>query len=483
MTSSGHGWKRRDVLKSLAVVAGTLPASAFGQDGPPRRRVGIVGAGMAGVSLAWLLDGQVDVVLLEARDVIGGNVRAVDVELDGHVFTVDIGAQYFHPGPYPTYTTLLTQLGLFPPVAGAPAGAHAFPASITVTAQGETRPRFVSPILPGRAWPVVTGWNFEGLVAFAVGFGAARARELAGASWNRTLGDWLPTLGLEPRQWEGMLLPWAASLFSGRIDQARDLSARAAMIFAALALPKDLLAPLQYFVVNPGLDEALRRMLAQCTTVQVETGAVVQRVTRLRQAVFGTPAHGRHGPFRVQCADGRVVVVDDLVLAASGPGSLRVLNTLPGTAWLRTALAGIEFFDARLALHTDPVYGANPFQRSFLNCDVQGDQSCEASMWMADVLTAVPRQTAAKVWKSWVTHRDVAPAAVLHEATFQHMLPTVASIAAQNVVRTVQGRDGVWLAGGYLHPYDSQETALQSALDVVEGLGVPSARADALRMP
>ena len=56
---------------------------------------------MAGVSLAWLLDGAYDVTLLEARESIGGNVRSVDVALDGHEFVVDMGAQYFHPGPVP----------------------------------------------------------------------------------------------------------------------------------------------------------------------------------------------------------------------------------------------------------------------------------------------------------------------------------------------------------------------------------------------
>ncbi len=38
---------------------------------------------MAGVSLAWMLDGERDVVLLEARDSIGGNVQSVDVDLLG----------------------------------------------------------------------------------------------------------------------------------------------------------------------------------------------------------------------------------------------------------------------------------------------------------------------------------------------------------------------------------------------------------------
>ena len=90
-------WTRRDVLKTIAATVAT-PALAHAA---PRPTVAIIGAGMAGVSRAWLLDGLRDVVLLESRESIGGNVRSLDVELDGHQFAVDLGAQFFHPGPYP----------------------------------------------------------------------------------------------------------------------------------------------------------------------------------------------------------------------------------------------------------------------------------------------------------------------------------------------------------------------------------------------
>jgi len=52
---------RREVLGALAGAA-LLPGSSSGED-VSRRQVGIVGGGMAGVSLAWLLDGQCEVVL------------------------------------------------------------------------------------------------------------------------------------------------------------------------------------------------------------------------------------------------------------------------------------------------------------------------------------------------------------------------------------------------------------------------------------
>ena len=100
-------------------------------------------------------------------------------------------------------------------------------------------------------------------------------------------------------------------------------------------------------------------------------------------------------------------------------------------------------------------------------------------MWLAPVLTDVPPATATKLWKSWVTHRDRQPAHVVHAAEFKHMLPTAATIRAQRDVRSLQGRDGIWMAGGYLHPYDAQETALRSAIRVARGLGVTT-RANAL---
>ena len=460
-------WTRRDVLKTMAATVAT-PVLAHGS---PRRSVAVIGAGMAGVSVAWLLDGQRDVLLLESRDRIGGNVRSLDVELDGHQFAVDLGAQFFHPGPYPVYTALLASLGLFPPAAAPPLTSAAFPASITVYKPGDAAPRFVSPIIPTRLWPIAAGWNLPGVLAFATAFNAAKAREQNNESWSLTLGDWLPTLGLSQAQWEGIILPWAASLFSGDIEQARGMSARAAMLFAAKALPSNPAQQAVYYTLANGMIEPMHRMLDQCSTVNVVTNAAVVRITRR----LG-------GRFTVRCADGQSFAVDDVVFAASGPGTLQLLQGVSGSWAERSALSGIEFHHASLALHTDPIYAPpNPLIWSFLNCQPHGAGFCESSMWLAGVVPGAPAATAAKLWKSWTTHRLQQPAQVLHQANFMHMLPTPASIKAQVHTRLLQGRTGLWFAGGYLFPYDAQETALLSAIEVAYGLnGGSTPRGDAL---
>lgn len=435
---------RRDMVKTLAGAAG-LPAVASGA----MRRVGIVGSGMAGVSLAWMLDGQRDVVLLESLGMVGGNVQSIPVTAGNQTVVVDMGAQYFHPALYPTYVKLLTRLGLLRDV-------HSFPASITQFANGSTPPLFVSPVLPGRAWPLLADWNRAGTQAFGVAFAAAKERENTGASYSLTLGEWLPTLGLTQAQWEGMVLPWAASLYSGDIEQARGMSARAAMVFAAKALPDNPTDPIPYYVLQPGMAEPLRRMMARTRTVEVMTNAPVTAVTRDGQ-----------GGFVIRYGNGRQTRVDEVVFASSGPATRQLLSGVTGTDALQTALAQITFHDTRLALHMDPAYAAaeQPYW-SFFNARIDGG-FCEASMWLQDVVGA-------NVWKSWVTHRTDQPGQVLQTASYRHMLPTPGSIAGQNAALALQGQDGVWVAGGYLHPYDSQETALTSAIEVTQGMGLVS---------
>jgi predicted NAD/FAD-binding protein len=373
---------------------------------------------------------------------------------------VDLGAQFFHPGPYPTYTALLQTLGLFPPEVVASPPSRAFPASITIELPGEATPRFVAPITPTRTWPTAEAWNLPGLLAFLTAFTAAKTREDNDESWSLTLADWLPTLGLTREQWEGIILPWAASLFSGDVEQARGMSARGAMMFAAKALPDDLSEQVVYYVLRDGLIDPMRRMLEQCSTVQVETNAAVVAVAR-----------GGSRRYSVQCANGRSFAVDDVVFAASGPATLALLEGVAGSEAERTALRGIEFQHAALTLHTDPIYApTDPAHWSFLNCQLDGTTSCEASMWLADVVGGGVGNAASTLWKSWTTHRIWQPTQVLYRADFMHMLPTPATMRAQADLRRLQGLSGLWFAGGYLFPYDAQETALVSAIEVADQL-------------
>ena len=455
------GAPRRRLLQGVAgaVIAAALPLPRSRAATLPR--VAVIGGGMAGVACAWLLDGVCDVRLFEARDSLGGNVRTVPLSLGGQTRAVDLGAQYFHPGPYPTYVQLLEQLGLWPVATGE---ARAFAASITLDAPNESLPRFVSPVLPGRAWPLFADWNRPAVQAFKTTFDAARRREQADASWLLPMAEWLATLRITPAQADTLILPWAAALNSGDVTQTGGLSARALMVFAAGALPASPLDPIVYYVLERGMIEPLNRMVAQFTTAQVATGMPVDAVA---------PAAG--GGFMVQPHQGPAQQVDAVVFAASGPPTLALLQGLPGTAVARNALQNIAFYPARLALHTDPAFAPAEHQLVVLP-----QLPCRGHHLRGVHVAGPGARRRRGLWKSWITHR-APPQQVLASADFLHVVPSPAGIKAQRVLATQQGRGGLWFAGGYTLPFDSQETALLSAMTVAEGLAGGSARTRRLR--
>jgi predicted NAD/FAD-binding protein len=229
-------------------------------------------------------------------------------------------------------------------------------------------------------------------------------------------------------------------------------------------LPPFPLDPVKYYVLKPGMVEVITRLIGQTTLVDVLTNARVQQVTRTGQ-----------GDFQLRCADGRSHKVDDLVLAGSGPTSVTLLDQLPGFEAQAGLLRSVGFYPASLALHRDPLFApADPNLRSFLNCQIRGG-FCEASMAMEGVIADAPPASTSRLWKSWVTHRET-PARPLFETAYKHVSPAASSMGALDQLRLLQGVGSVWVAGGYTRQFDSQETALQSAMAVASGLGVQSNR-------
>ncbi|MCB0117320.1 MAG: FAD-dependent oxidoreductase, partial [Caldilineaceae bacterium] len=87
---------RRSLLKiaSLSLLGGMIQACSAPRPAADRRRVIVIGAGMAGLAAARSLAGQnFEVVVLEARDRIGGRTWTSDHWPDA---PLDLGASWIH---------------------------------------------------------------------------------------------------------------------------------------------------------------------------------------------------------------------------------------------------------------------------------------------------------------------------------------------------------------------------------------------------
>jgi predicted NAD/FAD-binding protein len=78
-----------------------------------RRRVAVVGAGVAGLTAAYVLQRECDVTLYEAEARLGGHAHTHDVTTpDGRVLAVDSGFIVHNLSTYPTLLRLFAELGV-----------------------------------------------------------------------------------------------------------------------------------------------------------------------------------------------------------------------------------------------------------------------------------------------------------------------------------------------------------------------------------
>jgi uncharacterized protein len=69
-------------------------------------RIAVIGAGISGLSAAWLLGQKYEVTLFEAGDYLGGHTNTVDVTLDGVSHPVDTGFLVYNTTTYPNLTAM-----------------------------------------------------------------------------------------------------------------------------------------------------------------------------------------------------------------------------------------------------------------------------------------------------------------------------------------------------------------------------------------
>ena len=75
-------------------------------------RIAVIGSGISGLTAAYLLSEDHEVVVFEANDYVGGHTNTVDVPLNGQDYAVDTGFIVFNKKTYPNFVKLMKRLGV-----------------------------------------------------------------------------------------------------------------------------------------------------------------------------------------------------------------------------------------------------------------------------------------------------------------------------------------------------------------------------------
>lgn len=82
------------------------------ETGIPRSRIAVVGAGISGLSAAWLLSRTHDVTVYEREPRLGGHSNTIDAREGSRTVPIDTGFIVFNPLNYPNLVNLFAHLGV-----------------------------------------------------------------------------------------------------------------------------------------------------------------------------------------------------------------------------------------------------------------------------------------------------------------------------------------------------------------------------------
>ncbi|MET3133979.1 putative NAD/FAD-binding protein [Oxalobacteraceae bacterium GrIS 1.11] len=408
-----------------------------------RKRIAIIGAGIAGLASAYFLNRKHDVVLFEAGSYLGGHTNTVDVTLEGLTHGVDTGFLVYNERTYPNLMALFDELGV-----ASIASDMSFAVSLgggglewagtnldTVFAQ---RAHLGSPSFLRMLWDILH-------------FNRHAPRFLQQSSQSElTLGQLLQQQGYGAHFRDAYLLPMAAAIWS---SSPNDILKFPAATFLRFCLNHALLQvnkrP-QWRTVAGGARHYVDRIAATLPECRLQTP--VHSVRRAPRALMVSSAAGAEA-------------FDAVVFATHAPTTLSLLVDANETE--RAILAGVRYQPNTAFLHTD--ISLMPRRRkvwaawNYLSGAQSGGQRPVCVSYWMNQLQALPFKTPVMV----TLNPHVLPAAdtMLAKFDYAHPIMDQAAVRAQQQLAQIQGASGIWYAGAWTG-YGFHEDGLKSALRI-----------------
>ncbi len=404
-------------------------------------RIAIIGAGISGLSAAYLLAQQHDITLYEKEDRLGGHARTRQV----NGVNVDTGFIVFNDRNYPNLLGLFAALGVESIESNmsfaASVGQGAFEYS-SKSLRG-VFPTLAS-LLDGRRWRI--GRDYFRFSRYAKAF-------LQNPN-DRSLGQLVKDSRVGDEFARYFILPIGGAIWSCPVSTMMDYPARTFVRFFENHGLLDLNGQPQWRTVTGGSQQYVQKLLAASKpTVKLNCGRLT--VTRAGEGVTIKEKHGLYERY------------DHVIMAAHADESLAMLSN-PSTAE-REILGAFKFQPNHAYLHSDV---------TFMPCETK----CWASwVYLSDGAEDKAPHLAVSYWMNLLQSLPGQPLIVtlnpakkpeqIHdEHLFHHPIFDEAAIQAQEKIPAINGADRISYVGAWQR-YGFHEDGIWSAVRVAQQLG------------
>ncbi len=416
--------------------------------------IAVVGAGISGLSAAWLLSQTHHVTLFEAEPRLGGHSFTTDAPAGQGSVPVDMGFIVYNTPCYPNLTALFAHLGVETEQSdmsfgvSVDNGAFEYASSnlqaLLAQPYNVLRPRFVS------------------MVADILRFYREAPASLATLEDPYMgLGDYLARFGYGEAFIRDHMLPQAAAIWSTSAGEVRQYPIKAFIAFCENHGLMKLTGRPKWRTVTGGSRSYVRKIkdaMLATGRARIEEAAPIVRIARTSDGVVLTDVRGQTRRF------------DQVVIATHSDQALPMIEN-PTEAETRL-LGAIGYSSNTVVLHTDtrlmPVRKAAWSSWNYVG-SVKAEPSAPlcVTYWMNKLQNLT---TPEPLLVTLNPDRPIDPAKIIRTQTFAHPTFTRDAILAQEQLWSLQGVGGVWYCGAWFGA-GFHEDGLQAGLAVAEDLG------------
>jgi predicted NAD/FAD-binding protein len=416
-----------------------------------RRKVAVVGSGVAGLTAAYVLQREADVTLYEAAERLGGHADTHDVATpDGRLLAVDTGFIVHNRRTYPTLLRLFAELGV---------QTQESDMSMSISCAGcgleYAGGRGLSGLLPSLR--TSSSPRYLRMLTEVVRFHRRARALLATDDDTMTLREFLAAGRFSSYFVAHFMTPLIAAVWSTAPTRTGDYPAR--YLFTFLANHGMLTvtgAPTWYTVVG-GSARYVERAAKGLTAVHTSTP--VRTITRTPTGV----------DVRDECD---VVQRFDAAVVATHPDRALRMLAAPTVAQ-REVLGAIGYTVNPTLLHTDTtVLPVSPRAQASWNYALPACDAAPTSVQLSYNMNRLQRlDVRGRTYVVTLNGTErVDPHRVLARMVYEHPVYTSASVAAQD--RLPGLNDGVLAFAGAYHGWGFHEDGARSGVEAAASLGV-----------
>ena len=408
-------------------------------------KIAVIGSGIAGISAAWKLCRQHEVVLFEKESRLGGHTHTHDIALDGRNYRIDSGFIVHNPENYPLFSGFLRDLGVPTKTTEMSFAVHNRALGMFYNAHDLgglfcQKRNLLSP-------------SFWRMLRDIRRFYAECPALLASDQEGPALGDYLDANGYSPYFVHNHLIPMASALWSSPSQRILDFPARYLVAFMANHHMLQISDRPLWRVLEDGSSSYIEK-LSGTWPVSVRLDAPVQHVLRGEDAVSITTPHGTEH-------------FDQVIFACHSDQTLMMLGDADSNE--QSILGAIRYQANETVLHCDASV-LPPDRRAWAawNADIPDNPSapCTVSYCM-NILQGIESPVPFIVS---LNQRDqIDPSKIFAVMQYHHPVYDHAMVRAQSRRDEIQGKRRSWFCGAYWG-FGFHEDGFRSGHEAAEGI-------------